>query len=145
MPAYAKTGAGIAHWRPELCLGQLSLGGGNVDLGLPKMNIVEASQKGAKTLVIGTSVVGGAIPDSWISTMLEALDKGMDIAAGVHTKLNEIEALITKAAQTGQALIDVRTPPADIPVGTGKKRTGKRLLTVGTDCALGKKIHSPRN
>src|SRR3546814_19900710 len=36
-------------------------------------------------------------------------------------------------------LIDVRTPPAGIPVGTGRKRSGKRLLTVGTDCALGKK------
>src|SRR3546814_1840343 len=36
-------------------------------------------------------------------------------------------------------LIDVRTPPAGIPVGTGRRRSGKRLLTVGTDCALGKK------
>jgi uncharacterized NAD-dependent epimerase/dehydratase family protein len=139
VPAYGKTGAGIAHWRPELCLGQLNLEGGTIDIGLPKMTIKEAAQSGAKTLVIGTSIVGGAIPDSWIKTMLEALESGMDIAAGVHTKLNDIPELAKKAEQTGQALIDVRTPPKDLPVGTGKKRTGKRLLTVGTDCALGKK------
>jgi uncharacterized NAD-dependent epimerase/dehydratase family protein len=139
VPAYGKTGAGIAHWRPELCIGQLNLEGGTIDLGLPKMTIKEAAQTGAKTLVIGTSIVGGAIPDSWIKTMLEALDSGMDIAAGVHTKLNDIPELANKAKQTGQVLIDVRTPPKQLPVGTGKKRTGKRLLTVGTDCALGKK------
>ena len=43
------------------------------------------------------------------------------------------------AERLGRRLIDVRQPPPNIPVGTGRKRTGKRLLTVGTDCALGKK------
>ncbi len=138
-PTYAKTGAGIAHWRKEDCLGQMNLEGGSVDIGLPKMNIAEASDQGAKTLVIGTSVVGGAIPDSWLPVLIEALEAGMDIAAGVHTKLNDNEALVEAAKNAGQKLIDVRTPPKNIPVGNGKKRTGKRLLTVGTDCALGKK------
>lgn len=139
LAAYGKTGAGIAYWRPELCIGQLNLEAGTIDIGLPKMTMQKASQSGAKTLVIGTSIVGGAIPDSWIKVMLEALENGMDIAAGVHTKLNDIPELVSKAKQTGQVLIDVRTSPKDLPVGTGKKRTGKRLLTVGTDCALGKK------
>ena len=139
VPAYAKTGAGIAHWRPELCLGQISLEGGTVDLGLQKLSIEEASAKGAKTLVIGTSVVGGGIPESWIEVLSQALENGMDIAAGVHTKLNDIEKLKSVSEKTGQQLIDVRTPPEGLPVGTGKKRSGKRLLTVGTDCALGKK------
>lgn len=138
-PTYAKTGAGIAHWRKQDCLGQMSLQGGTVDIGLPKMDIKEGASQGAKTLVIGTSVVGGAIPDNWIEVLIEALESGMDIAAGVHTKLNENPKLVEVANKTGQSLIDVRTPPADIPVGTGIKRTGKRLLTVGTDCALGKK------
>ncbi|HEY0596521.1 NAD-dependent epimerase/dehydratase family protein, partial [Sphingopyxis sp.] len=43
------------------------------------------------------------------------------------------------AERRGRKLIDVRTPPPGIPVGSGRKRSGKRLLTVGTDCALGKK------
>ncbi len=138
-PTYAKTGAGIAHWRKEDCLGQMNLEGGNVDIGLSKMNIAEASSQGAKTLVIGTSVVGGAIPDSWLPVFIEALEAGMDIAAGVHTKLNDNDGLVAAAKNAGQKLIDVRTPPKNIPVGNGKKRSGKRLLTVGTDCALGKK------
>ena len=139
VPAYAKTGAGIAHWRPELCMGQISLEGGTVDLGLEKLSLQQASEKGAKTLIIGTSVVGGGIPDSWIELLSQALEQGMDIAAGVHTKLNDIEKLKVVSEKTGQRLIDVRTPPMNLPVGTGKKRSGKRLLTVGTDCALGKK------
>ncbi len=138
-PTYAKTGAGIAHWRREDCLGQMNLEGGTVDIGLPQMNIAEASSQGAKTLVIGTSVVGGAIPDSWLPVLIEALEAGMDIAAGVHTKLNDNDGLVAAAKNAGQKLIDVRTPPKNIPVGNGKKRSGKRLLTVGTDCALGKK------
>ena len=43
------------------------------------------------------------------------------------------------AAPLGRRLIDVRVPPPNIPIATGRKRSGKRLLTVGTDCALGKK------
>ena len=138
-PTYAKTGAGIAYWREKDCLGQMRLPGGTVEIGLPKMDIQEAAAQGAKTLVIGTSVVGGAIPESWITVLVEALESGMDISAGVHTKLNDNQKLVEVANKTGQKLIDVRTPPSDIPVGNGKKWTGKRLLTVGTDCALGKK------
>lgn len=138
-PTYAKTGAGIAQWRRDDCLGQMSLPGGSVDIGLPKMDIKQAAKEGAKTLIIGTSVVGGAIPDNWIPILVEALDSGMDIAAGVHTKLNDNKQLTEAANKNAQRLVDVRTPPSEIPVGTGRKRTGKRLLTVGTDCALGKK------
>ncbi|HWV60092.1 MAG TPA: DUF1611 domain-containing protein, partial [Sphingopyxis sp.] len=58
---------------------------------------------------------------------------------GLHTRLTSIPALVEAARRTGQRLIDVRTPPPSIPIATGRKRSGKRLLTVGTDCALGKK------
>lgn len=136
---YAKTGAGLAHWRPELCMGQTRLPGGSVDLGLPEHSIESAAAAGAQTLVIGTAVVGGAIPDSWLDTLERALDAGLDIAAGVHTRLASIERLVGAAKRSGRELVDVRVPPANIPVGTGVKRPGKRLLTVGTDCALGKK------
>jgi uncharacterized NAD-dependent epimerase/dehydratase family protein len=71
--------------------------------------------------------------------LLDALDAGLDIVAGMHTRLADDPALSEKAARLGRRLIDVRTPPPGIPVATGRKRSGKRLLTVGTDCALGKK------
>lgn len=138
-PTYAKTGLGLVHWRPELCMGQLRLSPGTVDLGLPEHSIESAIVRGAKTLIIGTAVIGGAIPESWINLLVDALESGLDVAAGVHTRLSSINRLARVAEQSGRRLIDVRVPPENIPVGTGMKRTGKRLLTVGTDCALGKK------
>jgi uncharacterized NAD-dependent epimerase/dehydratase family protein len=138
-PTYAKTAAGLAHWRPELCMGQLRLTTDTLDLGLPDYDVTEAAANGAQTLVIGTAVVGGAIPEAWIQLLVDALDAGLDVAAGVHTRLSSIDRLVEAAARSGSKLIDVRVPPPHIPVGTGVKRSGKRLLTVGTDCALGKK------
>lgn len=138
-PTYAKTAAGLAHWRPELCMGQLRLTTDTVNLGLPDHDVRSAAAHGAKTLVIGTAVVGGAIPEAWIDLLVGALHAGLDVAAGVHTRLSSIDRLVEAAALSGRQLIDVRVPPPHIPVGTGVKRSGKRLLTVGTDCALGKK------
>ena len=136
---YAKTGAGVAYWRPESCMGQTRLPGGTVDLGLPEHSIESAAKAGAKSLLIGTAVIGGAIPTAWNQVLVKAMSLGLDIVAGVHTRLNDIEELSSAAEKYGVALVDVRVPPKGIPVGTGKKRSGKRLLTVGTDCALGKK------
>ncbi|GHF28951.1 hypothetical protein GCM10017044_25250 [Kordiimonas sediminis] len=137
--SYAKTGAGLNQWRPELCKGQIRLEGGTVDLGLPEMTLEDAQKAGIKTLVIGTAAVGGSIPDEWVDLLVEAAERGLHIVGGVHTPLNNIERLKHAATLSGSELIDVRTPPKHLPVGTGRKRTGKRLLTVGTDCALGKK------
>ncbi len=138
-PVYAKTAAGVAQWRPELCAGQFRLPGGTVDLGLPTMTIEEAATAGVKTLIVGTASVGGILPDHWLDVFVDALDHGLDIAAGVHKRLSDTPRLVEAAEKNGRTLIDVRTPPPELPVGTGSKRTGKRLLTVGTDCALGKK------
>jgi uncharacterized NAD-dependent epimerase/dehydratase family protein len=120
-------------------MGQLRLTADTLDLGLPDYDVTEAAAKGAQTLVIGTAVVGGAIPEGWIQLLVDALDAGLDVAAGVHTRLSSIDRLVEAATRSGRKLIDVRVPPPHIPVGTGVKRSGKRLLTVGTDCALGKK------
>jgi uncharacterized NAD-dependent epimerase/dehydratase family protein len=67
------------------------------------------------------------------------LDAGLHIISGMHARLGEISVLREAARRAGRQLIDVREPPDGIPIGTGLKRRGKRLLTVGTDCALGKK------
>jgi uncharacterized NAD-dependent epimerase/dehydratase family protein len=120
-------------------MGQFRLTTDTVDLGIPDYDVAAAAAKGAKTLVIGTAVIGGAIPEKWIDHLVGALHAGLDVAAGVHTRLSSIDRLVEAASQSGHKLIDVRVPPPQIPVGTGVKRSGKRLLTVGTDCALGKK------
>ena len=136
---FAKTGRGIADWRPELCAGQFRFGPQAVDLGLPDLTIAEANNAGVQSLIIGTALIGGEIPGDWLAVLTDALSAGMDVVAGLHTRLDSFTELTDAARRAGTQLIDVRTPPPALPVGTGRKRTGKRILTVGTDCALGKK------
>ncbi len=59
-----------------------------------------------------------------------ALEAGLDIISGMHARLEAIPELAEAAQRTRRRLINVRTPPAGIPIGTGRKRSGKRLLTV---------------
>jgi uncharacterized NAD-dependent epimerase/dehydratase family protein len=137
-PGYAKTAFGLRDWAGDKCVGELACGA-TVTTGLPSLTPAEAVAMGAKGLVIGVANPGGVIPASWRKSLVEALEAGLDIVAGMHTRLADIPELAEAAALLGRQLIDIRVPPADIPVANGRKRSGKRLLTVGTDCALGKK------
>jgi uncharacterized NAD-dependent epimerase/dehydratase family protein len=83
--------------------------------------------------------VGGQIRPEWVPALVAALEAGLDIVSGMHTRLGSVPELAAAAAQHGRLLHDVRHADRRFPVGTGIKRPGKRLLTVGTDCALGKK------
>ncbi len=134
-----KMGAGISQWRGELCLGQFRLPGCTSDLGLPEMNPAEAFAKGAGTMIVGVVNVGGILPDKWLASIIEALEAGLDVASGMHQRLADIPAVADAAARLGRTIHDVRAPTRSFAPGTGVKRTGKRLLTVGTDCAVGKK------
>jgi uncharacterized NAD-dependent epimerase/dehydratase family protein len=96
-------------------------------------------EAGARSLLIGVAPIGGVVPDSWWATIEEAARSGLDIICGLHFKLAEFPGVVAAAKSSGARLIDVRNPPANIPVGTGIKRSGKRVLMVGTDCAIGKK------
>jgi uncharacterized NAD-dependent epimerase/dehydratase family protein len=138
-PTYAKTGFGIVQWRPQQVAGQIRFPGCAVDLGVPDLTIEEAAKCGVRSLVIGVAPVGGVIPDSWWVVIRDAARAGLDIVCGLHQKLSDDPALVEAANESGTHLIDVRVPPANLPVGTGIRRTGKRILTVGTDCAVGKK------
>ena len=138
-PVYTKTGAGIAHWNPDACVGQIRLSPDAADLGLPDMTLDDALAAGARTLVIGIAVVGGAIPATMRAVILEALNRGLDVASGTHDRLADDPEFAAAAASSGATITDIRVPPPGLPVGKGVKRQGKRLLTVGTDCALGKK------
>jgi len=138
----AKTAKGVAYWRPDWCVGQLRLEGCKADLGLPDMTVEEAAEKGVKTLIIGVANRGGRIGKSWEETMLKALDHGMDIASGLHKKVADLPSVREKAAKLGRSLFDVRHPTGDFEIGTGAPRTGRRVLTVGTDCSSGKMFTS---
>ena len=138
-PGYAKTAFGLRDWAGERCVGEFALPGARVTTGLPHFNPGEAYARGARALVIGVANAGGVIPEHWVAALTSALEAGLDVVAGMHSRLGDIPALHAVAERLGRRLIDVRTPPEDIKVASGVKRSGRRLLTVGTDCALGKK------
>ncbi|MGE6696378.1 N-acetyltransferase DgcN [Hyphomonas sp. NPDC076900] len=135
----AKTAAGILQWKPEACLAQFRMPGCGVDLGLPDMSPAEAAAQGARTMVIGVVNVGGYIPDGWKTTILAALDAGLDVAAGMHERLADIPEIAERASKLDRTIFDVRQSSRRFKPGTGQRRAGNRLLTVGTDCAVGKK------
>jgi uncharacterized NAD-dependent epimerase/dehydratase family protein len=136
--AFAKTALGLRDWAPEACLGEFA-SDLHATVGLSKLTPAEARMRGARAVVIGVANVGGIVRDEWLPSLIESLEAGLDIISGLHGKLGDIPALSEAAHRHGRRLIDVRTPPTGIPIATGRKRSGKRLLTVGTDCALGKK------
>ena len=135
----AKTAHGIVDWRPDWCVGQIRLPGCKADCGLPDLAVAEARAKGARTMVVGVVNAGGVLPDHWIGKIIEALHSGLDVATGLHKRLGTIPAIAEAARRTGRRLHDVRYSDMEFATGKGNKRPGLRVLTVGTDCSVGKK------
>ena len=137
-PLAAKVAQGIRDWRPDNAVGQLRLEGCKADLGLPDMDLAQAKDAGAKTLVIGVANRGGVIGPAWKKVLIAALEEGFDLASGLHNLLRDEEDLAAVARATGRKLHDVRVPSVKYPIANGEKRRGKRCLAVGTDCSVGK-------
>lgn len=133
-----KVAQGIRDWRPEYAVGQLRLEGCKADLRLPDLTLAEAKALGVKTVVIGVANRGGVISQTWKKLLVEALEEGFDLASGLHNLLREEPDLAAVAKATGRVLHDVRIPSVKYPIANGVKRSGKRVLAVGTDCSVGK-------
>jgi len=124
-PLAIKMARGVAKWRPEWCVGQHRLAGCPLSLGLPDMTppVVNA---------------GGFLPDRWIEPIVNALDAGLDVVSGMHQRLASSPAIAEAAERTGRRLVDLRHSERTFATGDGAPRSGRRLLTVGTDCGVGK-------
>jgi len=138
-PAHAKTAFGLRDWARASCIGEYALPESTVTTGLPRFTPEEAYQRGARSMVIGVAPIGGALRPTWIPALNAALEAGLDLISGMHGRLADTLVLNTAARRLGRQLFDVRCPPSGIPTASGRRRSGLRLLTVGTDCALGKK------
>ncbi len=112
--------------------------GCQVTLGLQALGFQQAKAAGAKTLIIGIANRSGVIEEEWFPAIQQALQSGLDVASGLHQRLNEIEMLVQMAEKYQRKLLDIRYPTQPFLVATGAPRSGKRLLTVGTDCTVGK-------
>jgi uncharacterized NAD-dependent epimerase/dehydratase family protein len=133
-----KTARGLAFWRPQWCLGQLRGPDCKAWLDLPDMTVAAARAAGANTMVVGTANAGGVMSSQTVRDVVAALHAGLNIASGLHQRLDAHPEIVAAAAETGRALFDARSFPQQLPVGNGKSRAGRRLLTVGTDCSVGK-------
>lgn len=137
-PMGIKTSRGLAAFRPEDCVGEFRHDDCPLTLGLPRLTMVGGVEAGARTLVLGIAGAGGRLGTDLVEDAAIALTAGMNVAAGLHQRLRDVPGLVALAEERGLRLFDVREPPADLAVGTGSPRPGHRLLTVGTDCSVGK-------
>lgn len=95
---------------------------------------------GATALLIGIAPQGGQLPEAWRPVLRGAMAAGLDIVSGLHSYLSDDTELAGMAAERGVRIWDLRKPPWDLPVSTGRAREVEPLvvLTVGTDCNIGK-------
>ena len=91
-------------------------------------------------LIVGIAPIGGGLEEGWRHDINGAIQRGADVAAGLHYFLSEDQELATLADEYGVELRDVRKPPADLGVADGSARNldAEVVLTVGTDCSTGK-------
>ena len=104
--------------------------------------IAEAVDRGADTMLIGVAPTGGKLDTGWRALVLEAIDRGLSIEAGLHTILSEDPEFAAAAEAHGVVLRDLRVPPPDlgVPRGPNARRPGVRVVhSVGSDVAIGKK------
>lgn len=133
-----KTSRGLATFRRGDCVGEFRHDDCPLTLGLPRLAMAEAAALGARTLVLGIANGGGTMGEDLVADAAAALEAGMNVASGLHQRLRDVPQLAELAREKNLQLFDVRDPPANLPVGTGAFRAGHRLLTVGTDCSVGK-------
>lgn len=137
-PVGIKTSRGLAEFRRADCVGEFRHDDCPLTLGLPRMTIAEGAAAGARTLVLGIANSGGTMEGPLVDDARAALEAGLQVASGLHQRLRDVPELVALAAERSLQLIDVRDPPANLKVGNGRPRSGRRLLTVGTDCSVGK-------
>jgi uncharacterized NAD-dependent epimerase/dehydratase family protein len=148
-PMSSKTANAIIRFQPDRVVAVMDrrFAGQTVESALgfggaiPVVSSVrEGLALGANTVLIGIAPVGGRLPDEWRSWLAEALDAGCDVVSGLHTFLGDDPLLVAKAKEAGRRIVDLRRPPTDLPVASGRAKDLEAyvVLTVGTDCNVGK-------
>lgn len=148
-PLHSKTANSLIRYRPErvlavvdhvhagrTCRDVLGFGG-----DIPVVATMDdALALGPDAVLVGIAPVGGRLPEAWRDWLARALLAGCDIWSGLHTFLGHDPVLAKAAKESGRRIFDLRRPPPDLPVASGKAKStaAYRVLTVGTDCNVGK-------
>jgi uncharacterized NAD-dependent epimerase/dehydratase family protein len=146
----AKTAMGVIRYgtTPVVALLDSAVAGRNVAEWLPGHDIpIVATLADAlalpdppTALLIGIAPTGGKFPAEWRAVILDALRAGLDVLSGLHTLLGDDPEFAPAARASGARIVDFRRPPEREETSVGRRhRPGSRvILTVGTDCAIGK-------
>jgi uncharacterized NAD-dependent epimerase/dehydratase family protein len=141
-PHYGKTARGVIRYVPETVVALLDTQrAGETEQGFPIVGSVEdALRFEPTTALVGVATQGGRFPPAWHELLRACVSNGLDIENGLHEFLTNDPELVELASQHGVELRDLRRPPADLNVPTGEnlELDARIVLTVGSDCAIGK-------
>ena len=142
-PHYGKTARGILRYAPDPTVAILdSTHAGESYGGIPVVATVEeALPFGPTTAVVGVATQGGRFPPAWRTLLKQSIASGLDVESGLHEFVTEDEELVALAREHGVELRDLRKPPEglNVPTGENLELPATIVLTVGSDCAIGKK------
>jgi uncharacterized NAD-dependent epimerase/dehydratase family protein len=141
-PHHGKTMRGVLRYRRDDVVAILdSTRAGETEDGVPVVGSVEdALPLGPTTALVGVATQGGRFPPAWLAILRACVEHGLDVENGLHAFLGEDPELRALAAERGVELRDLRRPPADLSTATGENLSvdATIVLTVGSDCAIGK-------
>jgi uncharacterized NAD-dependent epimerase/dehydratase family protein len=146
-PHYGKTARGILHYSPHptVAIVDSTRAGETMDGAPVVATIAEALAFQPTTAIVGVATQGGRFPPAWKALLRECIDAGLDVESGLHEFLADDVELSELARTHGVELRDLRRPPEDVnvPTGANLEVDAKIVLTVGSDCAIGKKTVKP--
>jgi uncharacterized NAD-dependent epimerase/dehydratase family protein len=141
-PHYGKTARGVMRYAPEQVVVVLDTArAGETEQGFPIVGAVtEALAYEPTAALVGVATQGGRFPPAWRELIRACVDSGLDVENGLHEFLTDDAELVDLAARRGVELRDLRRPPPGLNVPTGEniELDARIVLTVGSDCAIGK-------
>jgi uncharacterized NAD-dependent epimerase/dehydratase family protein len=141
-PHFGKTGRGVIRYRAEDVVAVLdSTRAGETDDGLPVVATVrDALAFDPTTALVGVATQGGRFPPAWRDLLKDSIGAGLDVESGLHEFISDDDELVALAREHDVELRDLRKPPAglNVPTGENLSHTATTILTVGSDCAIGK-------
>jgi uncharacterized NAD-dependent epimerase/dehydratase family protein len=141
-PHYGKTMRGVLRYRRDDVVAILdSTRAGQTEDGVPVVgSVAEALPLGPTTALVGVATQGGRFPPEWVAILRTCVEHGVDVENGLHVFLADDTELWELAESRGVELRDLRRPPAGLSTATGENLAvdATIVLTVGSDCAIGK-------
>jgi uncharacterized NAD-dependent epimerase/dehydratase family protein len=140
---YGKTMRGVLRYRRDDVAAILdsSRDPGDTEGGVPVVRtLADAKQYGPNTALVGVATQGGRFPPAWLDLLKECIEAGLDVENGLHVFLSDDPNLEELAHEHAVELRDLRKPPRDLSTATGANLAvpATIVLTVGSDCAIGK-------